>query len=86
MLLFLNRKSLALLTLSTVAFLVVRGDLLDNLDKRIGGLTHQAATEMAQWLADKRRLTSALRLALDQCLCSVFYSLHVRVQPPLLGR
>ena len=58
--------TLALLTLSSIAFVVVRGDVLDNLDKRIGGLTHQAATEMAQWLADKWRLTSALRLALDQ--------------------
>lgn len=32
--------TLALLTLSSIAFVVVRGDVLENLDKRIGGLTH----------------------------------------------
>ncbi len=58
--------TLALTVLSGIAFMVVRADILNDLDKRLGGLTQQHASELAQWLADKRQLTSSIRLALDQ--------------------
>ena len=55
---------LSLCILSAVAFIVVRANLLDNLDERIGGLTRQHAAELSQWVQDRQRITGSLKLAL----------------------
>ncbi|WP_404300760.1 methyl-accepting chemotaxis protein [Alicycliphilus denitrificans] len=58
--------TLSLLGLSLVAFVVVRGSMLQALDERIGGLTRQYAAELTQWIGDKQQLTSSIEIAVRE--------------------
>ncbi|GAO25372.1 methyl-accepting chemotaxis protein [Alicycliphilus denitrificans] len=58
--------TLSLLGLSLVAYVVVRSNMLQALDERIGGLTRQHAAELGQWIADKQQLTGSLLIAVRE--------------------
>ena len=49
--------TLSLIVLSLVAFLVVRANMLQALDERIGGVTQLHAADLAQWVKDNQRVT-----------------------------
>lgn len=57
---------LAVLTLSCAVLYVTRDNMLKDLNQHLSGQTQQHASELAQWIGDKRRLTSSIRLAMDQ--------------------
>ncbi|ODU56971.1 MAG: chemotaxis protein [Comamonadaceae bacterium SCN 68-20] len=57
--------TLSLIVLSLVAFLVVRANLLQALDERIGGVTQLYAADLAQWVKDNQRVTGSLKAAVD---------------------
>ncbi|SDM74097.1 methyl-accepting chemotaxis sensory transducer with Cache sensor [Oryzisolibacter propanilivorax] len=58
--------TLSLLGLSLVVYVVVRSNMLQALDERIGGLTQQHAAELGQWIADRQQLTGSLQIAVHQ--------------------
>ncbi|VUZ28152.1 Uncharacterised protein [uncultured Comamonas sp.] len=53
--------ALSMLLLAGAAFLVVRGNLLQELDDRISSQSRQYATEVQQWVQDKQRMTAAIK-------------------------
>jgi methyl-accepting chemotaxis protein len=55
--------TLALVLLSAVTFVIVRTNTLSTLDNRISGTTRQYARELAEWVQDKQRIASAVKLA-----------------------
>ena len=55
--------TLSLIVLSLVAFLVVRANMLQALDERIGGVTQLHAADLAQWVKDNQRVTGSLKAA-----------------------
>ena len=57
--------TLSLIVLSLVAFLVVRANMLQALDQRIGGVTQLHAADLAQWVQDNQRVTGSLKAAVD---------------------
>ncbi|WOI44487.1 methyl-accepting chemotaxis protein [Acidovorax sp. BLS4] len=57
---------LSLLALALVTFFVVRKDTLADLDARIGQLTRNHASEVAEWVKDKQRVTGSLKVAVGQ--------------------
>ncbi|MDR2298458.1 MAG: methyl-accepting chemotaxis protein [Comamonas sp.] len=57
---------LAVLTLSGAVLYVTRDNMLRDLNQHLSGQTQQYAGELAQWIGDKRQVTSSIRLALDQ--------------------
>ena len=57
---------LAVLALSSVVLYVTRDNMLRDLEQRLNDQTRQYAGELAQWIGDKRQLTSSIRLALEQ--------------------
>ena len=56
--------TLSLIVLSLVAFLVVRANMLQALDERIGGVTQLHAADLAQWVKDNQRVTGSLKAAI----------------------
>ncbi|GKS93516.1 methyl-accepting chemotaxis protein [Acidovorax sp. SUPP2825] len=57
---------LSLLALALVTFFVVRNDTLAQLDEHVGGLTRLHADEVAEWVREKQRITSSLKVATEQ--------------------
>ena len=58
--------TLSLLGLSLVVYVVVRANMLQALDERVGGLTRQYAAELTQWIGDKQQLTSSIEVAVRE--------------------
>jgi len=58
--------TLALIILSIVVFIIVRSNTLTTLDNNISGVTRQYARELAEWVQDKQRIASAVRVAAAQ--------------------
>jgi methyl-accepting chemotaxis protein len=55
--------TLALLLLSTVTFVIVRTNTLSTLDSNISSVTRQYARELGEWVQDKQRIASAVKVA-----------------------
>jgi methyl-accepting chemotaxis protein len=55
--------TLALALLSIMTFVIVRDDLMANLDSRISSTTRQYARELTEWVQAKQRIASAIKLA-----------------------
>ena len=58
--------TLALIILSVVIFFIVRANTLSTLDSNISGVTRQYARELAEWVQDKQRIASAVKVATSQ--------------------
>ncbi len=58
--------ALSLIALALATFFVVRGNTLSGLDERIGQLTRLHASELAEWVKEKQRITSSLKTAVGQ--------------------
>ncbi len=57
--------TLAMLLLTITAFLVVRSNMLQELDDRISSQSRQYAAELQQWVHDKQHMTSAIKTVVD---------------------
>ncbi|GKT20866.1 hypothetical protein [Acidovorax sp. SUPP3334] len=57
---------LSLLALALVTFFAVRNDTLAQLDEHVGGLTRLHADEVSEWVREKQRITSSLKVATEQ--------------------
>ena len=58
--------AVALVLLSLVTFVTVRANVLSSLDKQISDVTRQYARELTEWVQDKQRIASALKVAVAQ--------------------
>ncbi|AVS80009.1 chemotaxis protein [Paracidovorax avenae] len=58
--------ALSLIALALATFFVVRGNTLSGLDERIGQLTQLHASELADWVREKQRITGSLKTAVGQ--------------------
>jgi methyl-accepting chemotaxis protein len=58
--------TLSLLTLGLGTFAVERANTLQALDNRMGQLTRIHAAELTQWVKEKQRITSSLKVAVTQ--------------------
>ena len=58
--------TVSLLALALATFLSVRKDAEQSLDQRIGQLTQLHATDLADWVREKQRITSSLREAVGK--------------------
>lgn len=58
--------AVALVLLSAVTFVTVRANVLTSLDKQIGDVTRQYGRELTEWVQDKQRIASALKVAVAQ--------------------
>lgn len=56
----------ALFALALATFVVVRNNTLDAMDERMGQLTRNHANELTEWVKEKQRITSALKLAVGK--------------------
>ena len=52
--------TVSLLALALATFLSVRKDAEQSLDQRIGQLTQLHATDLADWVREKQRITSSI--------------------------
>ena len=55
--------TLALVLLSVVTFVIVRANLMSNLDSQISSTTRQYARELTEWVQARQRIASAARFA-----------------------
>ena len=55
--------TLALAVLSGVAFVVVRGNVMEMLDERIGGMTRLYANELSDWAQTNQRIAGSIKAA-----------------------
>ena len=55
--------SLALAVLSGIAFVVVRANVLEMLDERIGGMTRLYANELSDWAQTNQRIAGSIKAA-----------------------
>ncbi|KAB8040182.1 methyl-accepting chemotaxis protein [Janthinobacterium aquaticum] len=55
--------AVALVLLSVVTFVTVRANVLTSLDQQISGVTRQYARELTEWVQDKQRIASSLKLS-----------------------
>ena len=58
--------TISLLALALATFLSVRKDAEQSLDQRIGQLTHLHATDLANWVREKQRITSSIQQAVGK--------------------
>ena len=58
--------TVSLLALALATFLSVRKDAEQSLDQRIGQLTHLHATDLANWVREKQRITSSIQQAVGK--------------------
>ncbi|MBY0453778.1 MAG: HAMP domain-containing protein [Burkholderiaceae bacterium] len=56
----------SLLALSVAIFVTVRHDTLASIDAHIGQLTQMYAADVAEWVRDKQRITSSMKIAAAQ--------------------
>jgi len=57
--------AVALVLLSVVTFVAVRANVLSSLDKQISNVTRQYARELTEWVQDKQRISSSLKLSVS---------------------
>jgi len=57
--------AVALVLLSVVTFVAVRANVLSSLDKQISDVTRQYARELTEWVQDKQRISSSLKLSVS---------------------
>ena len=57
---------LVLVLLSSVTLVTVRTNVLSSLDKQINDVTRVYARELTEWVQDKQRIASALKVAVAQ--------------------
>lgn len=58
--------ALVLVLLSSVTLVTVRTNVLSSLDKQINDVTRVYARELTEWVQDKQRIASALKVAVAQ--------------------
>ena len=58
--------TVSLLALALATFFSVRGGAQQSLDQRIGQLTHLHATDLANWVREKQRITSSIQQAVGK--------------------
>ena len=58
--------TISLLAVALATFLSVRKDAEQSLDQRIGQLTHLHATDLANWVREKQRITSSIQQAVGK--------------------
>ena len=58
--------TVSLLALALATFLSVRKDAEQSLDQRIGQLTHLHASDLANWVREKQRITSSIQQAVGK--------------------
>lgn len=58
--------AVALVLLSSVTLVTVRTNVLSSLDKQINDVTRVYARELTEWVQDKQRIASALKVAVAQ--------------------
>ena len=58
--------TMSLLALALATFFSVRDDAQQSLDQRIGQLTHLHATDLANWVREKQRITSSIQQAVGK--------------------
>ena len=58
--------TVSLLALALATFFSVRDDAQQSLDQRIGQLTHLHATDLANWVREKQRITSSIQQAVGK--------------------